>query len=158
MNVIYDNPLPFYRVLISRGDDGNASIDVSEEASLFSDKTKDILHKKQLNLDRFQKLTRERARYQCYILCLLHSHVINNITRRMKQKEINTKNFNEKLKKTKQLSTITTPSVPIKIPSPVSDTKKTTRKTSAAPTSNKSDFVKAMSKASVNLSVLAKRL
>lgn len=62
VNVIYDNPLPFYRVLISRGDDGTDGANMNDEASMFSDKTRDALHKKQLNLDHFQKLTRERAR------------------------------------------------------------------------------------------------
>jgi len=63
VNIIYDNPLPFFRVLISRGDDGSGGVNMSEEASLSSDKTRDELCKKQLNLDHFQKLTRERARF-----------------------------------------------------------------------------------------------
>ena len=74
VNVIYDNPLPFFRVLISRGDDGSGSVNVSEEASLFSDKTKDELYKKQLNLDHFQKLTRERARYNLYHIFITSLH------------------------------------------------------------------------------------
>jgi hypothetical protein len=50
--------------------------------------------------------------------------------------------------------------VPIVIPSTVKDVKKKNRKetTSTSAASTKSDFVKAMNKASVNLSVLAKRL
>ena len=105
----------------------------------------------------FKSLQGKEQGFKSYIYHFTDAH---NYIYRIKQKEINTKKFNDNLKKTKQLSTITTPSVPIVIPSTVKDVKKKNRKetTSTSAASTKSDFVKAMNKASVNLSVLAKRL